>query len=323
MKSYLGVCGICYALFLLLPLPALKPTTKTLSVTVPVAEQTDKPSATEESEDVFKVLDANAGVIYTFTQRDFLIYTVASEMPASYPKEALKAQAIASYTYYLYQKEHNNPDDLQGADFSSMPSSFPETYSPVGLKKHWGDNYDKHLQTIAEAVDAVYGKQLVYDGEPILAAYHSCNAGRTESSGVVWGNNLPYLTPVTSGGDTQSDLYRSTVTISEEKFTLAFSDVTLEGDAAAWVGKPVASDSGTVAAITIGGKSFTGQQVRERLGLRSACFTVSHGADGFTFTVSGYGHGVGMSQVGAKAMAEQGFTYEEILKHYYSGVTIQ
>lgn len=323
MKTYFGLFALCYCLFLLVPLPTVKP--RSFVETPPVL--TDEPIAQSPSDTaVFKVLDADAGVLYTFSERDFLIYTVASEMPASYPLEALKAQTVASYTYYHYEKAHRDKNSMaakHGADFSAVPSSFPETYSPEGLKKYWGDNYDRHLKTVAEAVDAVFGKQLVSDGEVIFAAYHSCNSGKTESSEIVWGTKFPYLMPVTSAGDPLAAQYHSTVTVSDADFAKAFPDLSLSGEASGWIsGTPHVSESGTVKTMTIGGKSVTGQQIREAFSLRSACFTVTHGENGFTFDVKGYGHGVGMSQVGAKAMAEQGFTYEEILKHYYSGVTL-
>jgi len=325
MKPYIGICLLCYCLFLLLPLPTLsKPDDS--SDEPSTAPDTSYTSPSEPNEAVFKVLDTDAGVIYTFAERDFLIYTVASEMPASYPSEALKAQAVATYTYYTYEKARRaeNSAALQGADFSAVPSTFPETYSPEGLKKYWGNNYDTHLQTIAAAVDAVYGKQILYNGSPIFAAYHSSNAGKTESSSIVWGNEFAYLQPVVSSGDTLSPYYNTTVVVPDADFAAAFSEASLTGDADGWItGVPAVSASGTVTSITIGGKPYTGKQVREALGLRSACFSVSHGTDGFTFTVSGYGHGVGMSQYGAKAMAEQGFTYDEILRHYYTDVTIE
>ena len=323
MKAYIGICVLCYCLFLLMPLPTLRPAA--LSSDEPTVTPTPSDEPDHSNQAVFKVLDEDAGVIYTFSERDFLIYTVASEMPASYPLEALKAQAVASYTYYTYEKNRQAENAaLQGADFTAVPSSFPETYSPEGLKKYWGDNYDKHLQTIAAAVDAVYGKQIVYDGSPIFAAYHSANAGKTESSSIVWGTEFPYLQPVVSSGDTLSPHYNSTVTVSDADFAAAFPSLSLTGDAHTWIsGTPTVSDSKTVTAITIGGTSFTGKQVRDALNLRSACFSVTHTQNGFLFTVSGYGHGVGMSQYGAKAMADQGFTYDEILRHYYSGVSIE
>ena len=323
MRSYLSLCVLCYALFLVLPLPFLalaaspstedKPTTPTATVTT---------APLTETAAVFNVLDASANVIYTFTERDFLIYTVAAEMPASYPLEALKAQAVASYTYYTYQK-NRELEGLHGADFSDAPS-FPEAYSPEALQERWGDNHQTYLTKIAQAVDEVLGQYILYDGKPIFAAYHSCNSGRTASSKTIWDTDYAYLQSVVSSGDALSPTLTSTVTVTDAEFAAAFPNVSLTGDAATWIGdSPTTAENGTVTAITIGDTVFHGRDVRSALGLRSSCFTATHADGVFTFTVQGYGHGVGMSQVGAKAMAEQGFTYKEILQHYYTGVTVQ
>ncbi len=331
MKTYAALCALCYVLFLLLPLPTLKlpsrtsdpSTVTTVTTTAPTTKPTALPdNREEESAAVFRVLDASAGVVYTFEERDFLIYTVAAEMPASYPPEALKAQAVASYTYYSYQR-NRNAAGVDGADFSDVPGDFPTAYTTQALRELWGDSYDRYLQKIADAVDSVFGERLLYDNKPIFAAYHSCNTGQTEDAKTVWGVDYTYLRSVASSGDTLSPKYRSSVTISDKDFAAAFPKQNLSGDAAAWIsGTPAVSAAGTVTAITIGGTTFSGREVRSALGLRSACFTVTHGKDGFTFTVTGYGHGVGMSQYGAKEMADRGFTYDEILTHYYTGVTL-
>lgn len=323
MRSYLSLCILCYVLFLLLPLPFLA-----LAAT-PKAEDKPPPptttatgTPTAEATAVFKVLDAAADVVYTFTERDFLIYTVAAEMPASYPLEALKAQAVASYTYYTYQK-NRKLEGLGGADFSDAPS-FPDAYSPEALEKRWGKDYQTYLKKIAQAVDEVSGKLVCYEGNPIFAAYHSGNSGRTASSKTVWDTDYAYLQSVVSSGDVLSPTLTSTVTVSAADFAAAFPSLALTGDASVWItGTPTTADNGTVTAITIGGSTLHGRDVRTALGLRSSCFTVTYADSAFTFTVQGYGHGVGMSQYGAKEMADQGFTYTEILQHYYTGVTIQ
>ncbi len=323
MRSYLSLCLLCYVLFLLLPLPFLALAATPQAEDKPPAPTTPAPTApTVENTAVFKVLDASADVIYTFTERDFLIYTVAAEMPASYPLEALKAQAVASYTYYTYQK-NRKLEGLGGADFSDAPS-FPEAYSPEALEKRWGDDHQTYLKKIAQAVDEVAGKLIYYDNSPIFAAYHSCNSGRTASSKTIWDTDYAYLQSVVSSGDALSPTVTSTVTVTDADFAAAFPAVSLTGDASAWIsGTPTVAENGTVTAITVGGTTLHGRDVRTALGLRSACFTVTHTDGAFTFTVQGYGHGVGMSQFGAKAMADQGFTYTEILQHYYTGVTIK
>lgn len=336
MKSYVLLCCLCYVLFLLLALPTLqftparadepdKPPTSVSSPGIPPVDSSDdaKDQTPDDPEAVFRVLDASANVVYTFTERDFLIYTVAAELPASYPPEALKAQAVAAYTYYTYQK-NRHAAGVEGADFSDVPGDFPSSYTTDALKERWGDQYEHYLQKIADAVDSVAGEMMLYEGKPIFAAYHSCNSGMTETAKTVWGVDYPYLQSVASSGDALSPKYTSTATVSDKEFAAAFPDLKLTGDAAGWIsGTPTVSAAGTVTAITIGGKEYTGREVRSALELRSACFTVTHGKDGFTFTVKGYGHGVGMSQYGAKEMADRGFTYEEILKHYYHGVTIE
>lgn len=336
MKSYVLLCCLCYVLFLLLALPTLqftparadepdKPPTSVSSPGIPPVDSSDdaKDQTPDDPEAVFRVLDASANVVYTFTERDFLIYTVAAELPASYPPEALKAQAVAAYTYYTYQK-NRHAAGVEGADFSDVPGDFPSSYTTDALKERWGDQYEHYLQKIADAVDSVAGEMMLYEGKPIFAAYHSCNSGMTETAKTVWGVDYPYLQSVASSGDALSPKYTSTATVSDKEFAAAFPDLKLTGDAAGWIsGTPTVSAAGTVTAITIGGKEYTGREVRSALELRSACFTVTHGKDGFTFTVKGYGHGVGMSQYGAKEMADRGFTYEEILKHYYHGVTLE
>ena len=326
MKTFSILSLVCYLLLSLVCLPFAK----TAAPTKPPEPAKDSTPVTETpkkepvSTAVFKVLDTVGNAIYSFSERDFLIYTVAAEMPASYPIEALKAQAVASYTYYTYEKQKNaGSSTLQGADFSSVPASFPATYSPEGLKKLWGEQYDTYLQRIASAVDTVFGKYVLYENKPVFAAYHSCNWGKTETSSVVWGTNFPYLQSVTSGSDSLSPHACATVTVSDTDFSKAFPNLSLSGNANEWItGSPTLSPAGSVTSITIGGQPFSGKAVREALGLPSACFSVSHTEKGFVFSVKGYGHGVGMSQFGAKAMAAQGFTYEEILKHYYTGVSI-
>ena len=322
MKGYLLLAAVGYVTALLLPMSMLpeKTVDTPLSspVTTPIEKEDSTPSATIE------ILDAAAGVIYTFEERDFLIYTVAAEMPALYHEEALKAQAVATYTYYMYERQHNqDKPSLQGADSSQVPGSFPSTYSPEGLKEHWGEQYDTHLATVAAAVDSVLGKQVLYEGKPALTVYHAGNWGRTEDASVVWGTEYPYLRSVVSAGDESAPSCSSTVTVSDEKFAAAFADLSLDGDPNGWISAEVStSAAGSVTGLTVGGKVFTGREVREKFGLKSACFTVTHGEEGFTFAVKGYGHGVGMSQIGANAMAQQGFSYQEILAHYYPDTTL-
>ena len=131
--------------------------------------------------------------------------------------------------------------------------------------------------------------------------------------------------PPTSAGDKLSPDYSSTLTLTADEFKKAFagSGAELGGDAKKWIGEIKKTDSGYISCAVIGGKEFTGAQVREKLGLRSACFEIKCTGDEFKITVHGYGHGVGMSQYGADYMARQGSDWQEIIKHYYTGVEIK
>ncbi len=326
MKPYILLCAVCVVLVLLMPLPLLpapdKPTappTATTTATV-TTTTTTVPAAPQET---FTVWHASAGVLYTFALRDFIIYTVAAEMPASYHPEALKAQAVATYTYYLYEREQNAATtELHGADSAQLPASFPATYSPEGLQELWGEAYDAHLKTVADAVDAVLGQRLLYEGKPIVANYHRSNWGSTEAAAVVWGSDVPYLQSVVSSGDELDPENASAVTLTEAELAAAFPSAAFPENPAEWLGNTLYSEAGSVTAMEIGDRTFTGQQIRTALGLRSACFTATYKDGTFRFDVKGYGHGVGMSQYGANAMAKQGFTYREILLHYYTGVTL-
>ena len=232
---------------------------------------------------------------------------VQNEVGSSYPDEAVKAQAVAAYTFVRY---HN----LSG----SSPSVSGRTPS------------SRVLQLVEEAD----GQVITYGGKPILASYSAMCAGQTASSKSVWGTSLPYLTPVESEGDQYESKYEVTTTISasqvRQKLEKAL-DVTLDPeDPDSWLEILSTWDDGLyVREVRVGGAQgvvTTGRNLRENiLGLRSTAFEVQYdpGADAFDFTTWGYGHGVGMSQVGAKYYAQEGWSYVDILEHYYSGASVE
>ena len=358
MKRYIILCLIVYLLLLLMPLSALgslekdKPpapssssgrtgttasakitTTSSVSTTTSASDTSAASSTTVAPADeaVFRVLDTETGKVTSLSEKEFVIGTVASELYPTYHTEAMKAQAVASYTYYSLKraKARQNPDpDLKGADFSDVPATFPETYTVAGLKERWGDNFDAYYKKVTEAVNAVFGKKILYNGEPIYAFYHALNSGVTEDAKIVWEVEYPYLKPVASPGDKLSPNYQTVVSFTPEQLSAAlsktFDGIQFPEGADTWLGKDIArSSGGTVTRIVFCGKELTGKQVREALELKSACFSVEYKSNSFQFTVQGYGHGVGMSQYGADYMARQGSSWQEILTHYYTGITIQ
>ncbi len=276
------------------------------------------------------IYDSAAGAAKTVSMRDFLIGAAASEMPLSYQKEALKAQIVAAHSYALACRDaqQQSPDPaLDGAWFAANPAAHEGYIPPDGLRALWGDRYEENYAALSALVDEVGGLVLYWEGAPALATYFALCNGTTESSEAVWGRALPYLVSVGSPLDLTSPDCEQTVTLSAQevadRLKLTFYELKLEGDPAGWFPEPVRDAAGYVASVEIEGQTIKGTELREALGLRSADFTVAYdGAGQFTFTTRGYGHGVGLSQYGANAMAITGKGYAEILAHYYPGTTL-
>lgn len=283
----------------------------------------------EKPADIFKVLNNDSGEITEISALDYIIGCVAGEIPISFHEEAIKAQAVAAYTYADRQRqsERKNPTEaLKGADISNNSAKDQSFLTVDEMKTKWGSNFDTYYEKLSSAVTAVIGQKIVYEDEPILAAYHALSPGVTESSANVWGGDLPYLTAVESAGDISADGFESEVTITADelksKVLDKYPETTFEGDSSGWVSGAVTTESGTVTSIKIGSKTMTGAVVRNLFGLRSACFEVSFTDGSFIFFVKGYGHAVGLSQTGANYMAKNGAVYTEILTHYYQGTQI-
>ena len=179
---------------------------------------------------------------------------------------------------------------------------------------------------IQQAVQDTDGQVMLYGGEPIFAAFHSSSDGVTANSGDVWVKNLPYLVSVESPEGEEVPNYYSvkTMTATEfrETFTKRYPEAGFGDDPASWVQDVQLNDSGRVETVTIGGVNVEGTDVRSVFSLRSASFTVECSEEEVTFRVTGYGHGVGMSQYGANALAKEGKTWQEILHWYYTDVTL-
>ncbi len=277
----------------------------------------------------FRVLDIATGEVLTVPVREYVIGAVCAEMPASFEPEALKAQAVAAHTYAQRQamiSRSQENEALQGADFSNDPACYQAYCTEEEIRELYGEHYEEYYSKVADAVDAVLAEVLVYEDEPIIAAFHAMSSGTTESAEHVWGTDVAYLQSVESASDTEAPQYSQSVTYTEDetaqRLEAAHSGLTLGNDAGDWFGKPVVSDAGTVLQVTVGNSIFTGQEIRQIFSLRSAVFEVAYSDGSFTFTTRGYGHGVGMSQYGANAMAKEGADYREILAHYYPGTEL-
>ncbi len=319
MKRYhLKVTVILTAVCLLFPSPALFSTKGEEHIVTP-PEIIQKPV----SEEYFRVKD-KSGAIVNYSERDYILGVVAAEMPASYSVEALKAQTVAAYTIAVRRR---NIARQENADCDIVAdSTVDQAFYPIDeTAKKWGSDAEMYKAKVEKAVDSVLGEVITYEGNLIDAVFFAISNGKTEDAKNVWGNEIPYLKSVDSAGDITAKGYLTTVSVSADDFKAVCEEegVKLSEDKKAWIGKQTLTDAGQTESIVIGDKTFTGKEVRSIFSLRSATFAVALNEDTFTFTVRGYGHGVGMSQFGANYMSELGADYKEILSWYYSGCEIK
>lgn len=286
------------------------------------AEHTTKLFETASS---IKVLRTGSGKVVEKKLFDYVKGSVAAEMPPTYEKEALKAQAVACYTYALWLKENSDSSALGGADVSDSPANYQGFLDDDELVDKWGEKYDEYMAAVTDAVSAVAGEYLQYNGEPIMACYHAISTGKTESAENAWGSDLPYLQSVRADGDILSPDIDSSVEITDDQFIKCMQNLegaVLQKNSKKWVGKCETTKSGYVTKIVIGGKAFSGSDVRSAFTLKSPAFTVKKTDKGFRFSVKGYGHLVGMSQYSADYMARQGSGYKDILLHFFKGAKL-
>ena len=313
-KTYIIAAVIIFVYGAVMPLICLSADTKT-SQSGENSQNTYDDIADKTKQ--VRVLDKNSGNVTEIDLDEYLFGVVAAEMPASYNEEALKAQAIASYTYMLFRANERSGEKYDVVDDSSTDQAF---ITRKEAREKWGDSYDKYANKIDAVIKAVSGYVMVDEKDmPILAAYHNISAGRTESAKTVWGSEYSYLQPVDSLGDLTAENYLSEKSFTPEEIAKRLDLPENDGSPSLWIGEIKTSDSGTVTEISFCEKTFTGGQIRSLLGLRSSVFTVNFDDSSFNFRVQGHGHNVGMSQYGANYLAEQGYTYIEILSWYYTG----
>lgn len=261
------------------------------------------------------------------TLERYLTGVVRGEMPASFEMEALRAQAAAERSYVYYQLAAGRKDAHPDADFCTDHTCCSAYLSETAAREKWGGDFAPWNTRVEQAVSDTDGQVVLYDGRPILAVFHSSSAGRTAAAGDVWSGDLPYLVSVDSPeGEETVPNYYSTVTFTaaeaKEKLLAAHPELKLSGTPDRWFGAAAENGSGRVETVSVGGTDIEGTELRRIFGLRSACFTVAADSESVTFRVTGYGHGVGMSQYGANQLAREGKTWQEILEWYYTGATV-
>lgn len=305
MKAFIySMCGVLTALFLL-PSIAFSP-----------AEPEKK--ASEEDGEISiaseKITILSGDNTLSMELEDYITGVVLAEMPASYEDEALKAQAVAARTYAV------NKIRSLAHEGGALCTDYACCQAYIDKASY--DGGDENLKKVARAVADTKGKIMTYNSEPISAVFHSMSAGRTASAEDVWGNSVHYLRSVESPLEENEEDFITTVTLPISEFTQKLKTLSSDYSGGLDIPPPDRDASGYVKRITIGSVTFSGNSLRNLFSLRSTNFCLGFSEGNALFTVKGYGHGVGMSQHGANLLAKNGASYEEILKTYYTGITV-
>ena len=307
----IAVPGVLFSMLTLRPEPAEPPGADSVEPTMAQNLQQKPEETTAQTDPVPKQQIAvlmDDGQARIMDLDEYISGVVAAEMPAEFEEDALRAQAVAARTYALKRAEGSkHTGGAVCTDSACCQAYRVQWQTEAGSDK------------IRTAVDSTAGQVLTYGGQLIDATYFSCSGGKTEAAVAVWGTDVPYLQAVDSPGEEQATHYMDTVSFSLETFSQKIGDKLTDG----WLGKITYTPGGGVDTIQIGGKTYTGTQLRSKLGLRSTAFVITGIGDKVTITTKGFGHRVGMSQYGADAMAVQGKNYQQILSYYYPGTALE
>jgi len=320
MKKYLICHIICILLIFIIPLIVIL--AGNIDVFTNITEYSPKLSLKR-----ITVYNVNEDKVMEMDLEEYLCGVICAEMPASFPYEALKAQAVAARTYIVKRCENSTfSNEHKGAMVCTSSAHCNAWLSKEERMSKWNKSEaEGNWNKIVSAVNDTSGEIMTYDGAPITAVFYAISSGKTENAEDVWGGNVPYLQSAESPYDAQAPGYSSTAAFSKEEFKniilSAGKGADLSTSPKNWYKNENRSEGGAVLSCNIGGAIFKGTEIRSLFSLRSHNFTLSYSDGTFTFNVKGYGHGVGMSQWGAKYYAEEGKNYKDILKIYYSGIS--
>lgn len=272
------------------------------------------------------LLHKKTGEIEKVELDNYLCHVVSAEMPATYELEALKAQAVVARTYTIYKVENKKHENADICDDSTCCQAW---VSKEDRLARWEENQrESNWKKIEQCINETKGKIITYNNQPINAFFHSNSGGTTELPVNVWGGSeLPYLQVVETAGEEGYSQYASEVELSNEeliaKLKEKYEDIQIDFRNSEDIKILEYTDSNRVKTVKFGNHEISGVEARSLFGLKSTNFEMVKEAEKIKFTVKGYGHGVGMSQTGADAMAKQGRNYEEIIHHFYVGVEIK
>lgn len=273
-----------------------------------------------------KLLHKKTGEVEQVNIDDYLCNVVSAEMPADYEIEALKAQAVVARTYTIYKINNKKHENADICDDSTCCQAWVDKETRFS---RWEESKrESNWEKIQKCVQETQGQIITYQNQPINAFFHANSGGKTELPVNVWGGTgLPYLQVVETAGEEGYKQYESEVELTQdeliEKLKTKYSDISIDFSNQEDLKILEYTDSGRVKTVKFGNHEISGVETRTLLGLKSTNFEISKENDKIKFTVKGYGHGVGMSQTGADAMAKQGKKYKEIINHFYSGIEIK
>lgn len=268
------------------------------------------------SNSVVRVKRENGNIDRVFFE-EYVKGVLAGEMPTSFDLEALKAQAVAARSYVLKKMEQNKEKDYDVVD-----TVMNQVYlDDATLKEKWKDKYEEKNNKIKQAIVETKGEYMTYNNEVIEAFFFSTSTGKTENSGEVFQTQLPYLKSVDSAWDEEvSPVFSQDNNLSLEEF---YQKLNIEYNPNLKIEITKTTSTGRIKELKINDHEFKANDIYQKLNLRSTFFDIKQKDNQVEITTKGYGHGVGMSQYGALAMAKKGYKYQDILKYYYQGVEIK
>ena len=265
---------------------------------------------------MIRVKNDKTGIIKELPFEEYIKGVGAGEMPSTFELEALKAQAVASRSYAMYQMTAT-----KNKEYDVVNTTANQVYlTDEELKNNWKEDYPKKINKIKRAIAETNGEYLTYDGQIVNAMFFSTSVGATENSEEVFVSALPYLRSVDSKWDEQSPAYTDTYTFTLEEF---YKKLNLPFSQTLKIEVIEKTSTGRTKTLKINNEEMQGRDFATKLSLRSNYFDIVQNQNNITITTKGFGHGVGMSQYGANGMAKEGYKYDQILKHYYKNTEIK
>ena len=262
-----------------------------------------------------RVKRLKTGKILKIPLEEYIIGVVAGEMPATFNLEALKAQAVASRTYVLKRVNTEKDYDVEDGTGNQVYIDYDQ------MKEKWKENYNANLKKVTDAVMSTKGEVIIYDNNLIDALFFSTSNGYTENSKDVFSSELPYLVSVKSNWDEkESPVFNSVKEVSTQEFLFNLGLDTSQNINIKNIERTL---SNRIKTLEINGKQYKGTEIRKIFGLRSTCFDIKLQDNKVKFIVTGFGHGVGLSQYGSNGMAREGYDYKKIIQYYYQNCKIK